>query len=108
LVLQATDEAAIDPVVASRLLLDDARANGATVLTRTAVEGFDKRDGRVHAVRTRSGAVRVDHVAIAAGHGTENLCAMLGARVPVQRSLGVLAHYRDVDKPWSGEVLMGE
>jgi glycine/D-amino acid oxidase-like deaminating enzyme len=85
-------EGTVNPVVATQTLLAAAQGLGAKVEYPATVTGFDAANGRVGRVLTKDGALAVDGVAIAAGLECQPLAAMLGAKVPVESSIGVLAH----------------
>jgi glycine/D-amino acid oxidase-like deaminating enzyme len=85
-------EGTVNPRTATRALLDAAAAMGATIEHPVGVTGFDAANGRVRRVMSSQGALEVDAVVLAAGLGCMPLAAMLGARVPIESSPGVLAH----------------
>ncbi len=85
-------EGTVNPVVAAQALLGAAQKLGAKVEFPAVVTGFDAANGKVSRVLTKAGALAVDGVAIAAGLECQPLAAMLGANVPVESSIGVLAH----------------
>lgn len=85
-------EGTVNPVVATRALLDAAVAMGARVEHPVSVTGFDAGREGVRRVLSSQGALDVDAVVLAAGLGCMGLAGMLGARVPIESSAGVLAH----------------
>ena len=80
-----------NPRVATRALLVAARAMGTAVEHPVTLIGFDAANGAVR-VLSQQGALEVDAVVLAAGLGCMPLAAMLGAKVPIESSPGVLAH----------------
>lgn len=85
-------EGTVNPKLANEALLAAAKALGAKVEYPVRVTGFDSAGGRVTRVLTSKGAIAVDDVVIAAGLGSQELAAMLGANVPLHSEPGVLAH----------------
>lgn len=67
---------------------------GGTLL-RAEVLGFERRDGRVQALRTAAGLVPCAGVVIAAGAGSRALAAGLGVRVPLEVERGYHAMVPD-------------
>ncbi|EQB01945.1 hypothetical protein L288_17135 [Sphingobium quisquiliarum P25] len=88
----AEAEGTVDPVLATRVLFDAAKRYGAKIEFPVSVTGFDQAGGQVKRVLTDKGPIACDNVALAAGLACEPLAAMLGAKVPVITSTGVLAH----------------
>ncbi len=88
------EEATVDPVGATRLLLEAASGHGASVRHPATVTGFDRDGDRVRGLRLGSDVVAADAVVLAAGVELPALAAMLGAAVPMQDSPGLLAHTR--------------
>lgn len=86
----APAEGSLDPVAATRTLLDGARAHGAQVLEQTPVLGLRLDGSRVIGVDTANGACHADYVVLAAGCATPNLVAPLGLPLPVQASPSIL------------------
>lgn len=85
-------EGTVNPALVTKAILDEAGRLGAAVEYPVQVTGFDVRDGRVAAVRTSAGAKETDVLVLAAGLGTTELAAQLGARIPLQSSPGLIAH----------------
>lgn len=86
----ASAEGSLDPVAATRTLLDGARAHGAQVLEQTPVLGLRLDGSRVIGVDTANGACHADYVVLAAGCATPALVAPLGLPLPVQASPSIL------------------
>jgi glycine/D-amino acid oxidase-like deaminating enzyme len=86
-------EGQVNPSVANNALLKAAERFGAKVEYPVEVTGFDiGAGGRVTRVLTSKGAIDCDDLVLAAGLDTMPLAAKLGARVPLESSVGVLAH----------------
>ena len=85
-------EGTVNPVIATRALLKAAQAHGAKLEFPVTVTGFDRIGGKVTRVLTSGGAIDCDEIVLAAGLDCQPLAAMLGANVPIETSLGVLAH----------------
>lgn len=85
-------EGTVNPVVAVEALLKAATTWGAKLEYPVNVTGFETRDGRVARVLTDKGALPADAVVLAGGVGCQPLAAMLGAKVPLDSTPGILAH----------------
>jgi glycine/D-amino acid oxidase-like deaminating enzyme len=88
------EEATVDPVAATKLLLEAAASHGAVIRHPATVSGFEMNGANVQGVRVGSDAVGVDAVVLATGVELPALGAMLGLAVPMQDSPGLLAHTR--------------
>jgi glycine/D-amino acid oxidase-like deaminating enzyme len=86
------EEATVDPVAATRLLLEAATSHGAIVRHPAEVSGFDLEGARVRGVRVGSDLLSIDAVVLATGVDLPVLGALLGLTVPMQDSPGLLAH----------------
>jgi len=86
------EEGTVDPVAATRLLLDAARSHGAEVRYPAAVTGVDVTSAGVRAVAVGRDAVPADAVVLATGVDLPAMAAKLGAAVPMEDSPGLLAH----------------
>lgn len=85
-------EGTVNPVVATQALLKAAASRGAKIEYPVIVTGFEAKDGRVGRVLTDKGAIAADAVVIAGGMACQPLAAMLGAKVPLESTPGILAH----------------
>jgi glycine/D-amino acid oxidase-like deaminating enzyme len=85
-------EGTVNPVVVTQALLKAAAARGAKIEYPVKVTGFEAKDRRVARVLTDKGAIAADAVVIAGGMGCQPLAAMLGAKVPLDSTPGILAH----------------
>lgn len=88
------EDAAIDPVAATELLVTAARGKGARLLTGTLATGLDHQTGTVGGVHTTAGVVPAETVVLAAGTGTVALCATIGVTMPVEPSPAILVRLR--------------
>jgi glycine/D-amino acid oxidase-like deaminating enzyme len=88
------EEGTVDPVAATRLLLDAAAAHGAVVRHPATVTGFETGATGVRALRVGAETVEVDAVVLVAGVELPALAAQLGIAVPLEDSPGLLAHTR--------------
>lgn len=86
------EEGTVDPVAATRLLLDAAVSHGAVVRHPAAVTAFDVAGDTVTAVRVGAEAVAADAVVVATGVDMPVLGRLLGVDVPMEESPGLLAH----------------
>jgi glycine/D-amino acid oxidase-like deaminating enzyme len=86
------EEGTVDPVGATRLLLDAAVAHGAVVRHPAEVTGFALDGAAVRGVRVGNDAIAADAVVIATGVELPALARQLGFDVPMEESPGLLAH----------------
>ena len=80
----------VDPVAMTEALLQAARGYGARMQTSATVTSLNIDGGAVTGVNTSAGAIRAATVVLAAGTGTDALCAPLGIHLPVAASPAVL------------------
>lgn len=86
------EEGTVDPVGATKLLLDAAAAHGATIRHPAEVTAFDVDGSVVRGVRVGGDTLPIDAVVLAAGVEMPGLGRMLGFDVPMEESPGLLAH----------------
>ncbi|BCQ62889.1 hypothetical protein PBOI14_46390 [Pseudomonas sp. Boi14] len=86
----APGEGSLDPVAATRTLLDAACTHGARMFDQTQVLGLRVEGQRVLGVNTAAGLHRADQVLLASGCATPALLAPLGIQLPVQASPSIL------------------
>lgn len=86
----APGEGSLDPLAATRILLDAACAQGARVFEQTRALGLRVEGRRVLGVVTAAGLHRADQVLLATGCNTPTLLAPLGIQLPVQASPSIL------------------
>jgi glycine oxidase len=85
----------VNPGLLTQALAASARSNGATIRQDVAITGFDRRGGRVRAIRTSDGGrVSTDHVVLAAGSWTGRLARRLGGYIPTRPVRGQMLAYR--------------
>lgn len=92
----APGEGSLDPVAATRALLQGARDLGAQVFEQSPGLGLCVENRRVIGVATATGVVRAEHLVLATGCWTPALLQPLGIHLPVQASPSILIR---VDAP---------
>lgn len=88
------EEGTVDPVGATKLLLEAAVSHGAVVRHPAAVTGFDLDGATVRGVKVGGETIAADAVVIATGVDMPTLGRTLGVDVPMEESPGLLAHTR--------------
>lgn len=78
----------VDPSSVVRTLTGFLRARGVEFVLSTNVDGFERRNDRVEAVRAGGQRIAAEWVVLATGAFTQPLAATLGVRVPVQPGKG--------------------
>lgn len=86
------EEGTVDPVAATQLLLEAAKAHGAVVRHPVTVSAFDFEGANVRGIRAAGETIAVDAVVLATGVDMPELGGMLGLKVPMEESPGLLAH----------------
>jgi glycine/D-amino acid oxidase-like deaminating enzyme len=86
------DEAHIDPVRVTEIVVKKAQMNGARVEYPAEVIGLDLGGGTLRAVRTTTGDITADVLVVACGTDTPRVAAMADVRVPLKDAPGVLVH----------------
>jgi glycine/D-amino acid oxidase-like deaminating enzyme len=96
--LRIGEEGAVEATRAAVLMIGEAEAHGARMVTATVASLL--RDGdRVKGVTTLSGKqFLADHVVLAAGVGSTPLCASVGITLPVSGNAGLLVHSKPLGK----------
>lgn len=82
----------LDPGIILTALKDWLVANGAMIMTKTEVEGFDSVNGRITAVLTNNGVLLTDYVVNATGAWASRIGKMLGTDMPVAPEKRYLWH----------------
>ncbi|EOO03019.1 putative glycine d-amino acid deaminating protein [Phaeoacremonium minimum UCRPA7] len=101
--LRIGEEGAVEAADAASLLIAQAEAQGARVLS-TTVTNITKSENSIHGVTTASGEnLSADHVVLAAGVGSTELCTSVGVTLPVTGRSGLLVH----SKPVAHRILNG-
>jgi glycine/D-amino acid oxidase-like deaminating enzyme len=86
------EEGTVDPVAATRLLLEAAASHGATIRHPATVSAFETQGAAVRGLRVDTETIAVDAVVLAAGVELPALGKLLGVDVPLEESPGLLAH----------------
>ncbi len=86
------EEGSVDPERATGALLAAARQAGAEVRYPCRVTALGESGASPRRVRTDQGEIEADAVVVAAGVDTPALAALVGLRVPLRDSPGLLAH----------------
>ena len=76
-------EGKINPMLATPLLLTEARKSGAQIKAQTSVIGISNEKGR-YLVTTTNGSVSCHRIVNAAGGWTANIASMIGVTLPVR------------------------
>lgn len=85
-------EGTLDPVRTTQTILAKAKQLGAQVLYPCEAGKLMLTGGRVEALETTHGMMKLDALVLASGVDTPRLAAMAGVKVPLKESPGVLAH----------------
>ncbi len=93
----AVGEGTVDPVAATRTLLNAAQRLGAEFRPNTEVTDFVSASGRLGGVDTSAGIIEADHVVLAAGVETAGLSSRLAVSLPMQSSPGLLLHCKPAE-----------
>ncbi|MFD0710503.1 NAD(P)/FAD-dependent oxidoreductase [Paenibacillus sp. GCM10027626] len=96
--LFAFDEAAVDPVWTTKLLLKKAAENGATLLFNTKVSLIKQEGDKAVGVHTSNGFIEADVIVLAAGAAVPELCKPLGVEVPVAPSPCIIVRMKSPAK----------
>jgi D-amino-acid dehydrogenase len=78
------------------------RSMGVQIVSDAAVEGFDKHDETLRALRTTAGEFTADAFVLAAGSWTQPLSAKLGSRFPMEPGKGYSFFVKPVTMPKHG------
>ena len=106
-ILHLPNERWVEGKTLARTLCERAVEMGARVMDSCAVVEITTAGGRVTGVDTTEGFVGADEVVVAAGVATGGLLAPLGYRLPLGRTVGVLAVFRPQLPLLSGVVYPG-
>ncbi len=106
--LHVAEEGAVEPVAASRLLLEDAQRHGAILLASVDVKRLLKEGGRITGIETDEGPMRADQVILAAGARTATLAASADILVPLETPPGLIVHSHPARKLLNGLVMAPE
>ncbi|KAJ7218908.1 fructosyl peptide oxidase [Mycena rebaudengoi] len=96
--LRIGEEGAVEAADAASLMVADAQARGARLVS-AIVAGIVKDDGRIKGVALSTGEkLWADHIVLAAGVGSTELCASVDITLPVTGEAGLLLHSKPVAK----------
>lgn len=91
--LHVAEEGMVEPTAATRAMLADIVAGGASLLERTPVSSLLTRGGRVAGVVTETGsAIEADETVIAAGADTARLLKSADITLKLDAPAGLIAH----------------
>jgi glycine/D-amino acid oxidase-like deaminating enzyme len=105
LAVHAPAEGAVEPLAATLALLAAAQALGATVIADNPTHRVDLRAGRVTGVETSNGRIEAEEVVVAAGIGTAELVATVGASLPIAASPALLVRTQPHPRRLNGLVM---
>jgi len=88
--LHALDEGAIDPVTATRVLLQAATRHGARMIYGCGIEQLLMQHNRITGVATSFGEIATDDVVVAAGVWSHDLVAQVGVGLPMDNSYSII------------------
>jgi glycine/D-amino acid oxidase-like deaminating enzyme len=91
-------EGTVDPVAATKVLVEKAKQLGATLVYPCEVTGLDAGSGKIQGVQTTKGKFEADYLVLAAGNDTPRITKMVGFDVPLIESKGILAHTKPHQK----------
>lgn len=94
----APGEGMLEPLAATRALLDAAKALGAEVLAETPVKWLAEEHGRVVGVMTDVGVIHADETVVAAGAATARLLDSVGLTFSMTSPAGLLSHSKPAPK----------
>lgn len=94
----AMQDGAVDPIDATRALLDKACGLGAVVKTQTPVLGFTRAGTAITGVETPQGTFNADCVVLACGTGISPLLNAIEVPLPVSASPAILLRYGTQDR----------
>jgi len=88
--LHALDEGAIDPVAATRVLLQAAARHGAKMIYGCGIDRLLMQNNRITGVATPYGEIATDEIVVAAGVWSQNLLADAGVGLPMDNSYSII------------------
>lgn len=89
----AVDDGAVDPIDATRALLEKACSLGATLKSQTSVIGFLRNGNHVTGIQTPEGVLNADAVILACGTGITPLLNTIGIPLSILASPAILLRY---------------
>ena len=87
----AENDGAVDPAVATRLLLQAAEAAGATVIYPCELTGVSRRDGKLVGIETSCGPIETDKLVLATGAAPDAAKMFADSDIPQRSRPGVIA-----------------
>jgi glycine/D-amino acid oxidase-like deaminating enzyme len=90
----AASEGAVDPALATSVLVEAARTAGAEIRLETEVTALAVHGHRITGLRTQDDMIDADRVVLAAGTEAPALCAPLGLEMPVRSSPALLLRFK--------------
>jgi len=100
-------EAAIDPLIATKALIDGALKQGARTLFGSEVKALCSDHGQVIGIETGYGKALKGHVVLAAGIGAESLLKSVDVDLPMDNRFGVMLHSHPVE-PTLRHIIWGD
>lgn len=94
----AKQDGAVDPIDATRVLLEKACSLGAVLKTQTPVLGFTREGNAITGVETPQGTFNADCVVLACGTGISPLLSAMEISLPVSASPAILLRYDTPDR----------
>ena len=101
----APGEGMLEPLAATKVLLDAAQALGAEVLAETPVKWLAEEHGRVVGVMTDVGVIHADETVVAAGASSAHLIDSVGLTFRMTAPAGLLSHSKPAPKLLNGLVM---
>ena len=90
------NDGALDPVLATRTLLEQAKARGAQIKTNCEVNGVSNVNGAT-VLETANGPVEVDTFALATGADPEATASLAGIEIPQRSTPGVIVVTKPIE-----------
>ncbi len=87
----SANDGALDPILASQMLLDAAERLGATIQYPSEVVGTSLSAGRLTAVETTSGSIKADRLVLATGAALDLPKRIAGIDIPQRATPGIIA-----------------
>ncbi|MEM8856770.1 MAG: FAD-dependent oxidoreductase [Chloroflexota bacterium] len=82
------EHAHLDPTKLTQVVAQQAEAEGATILTQTAVTGFEMDGSHIRSITTQNGTIEPREVVLAAGAWSSVLAKQLGAPILMEPAKG--------------------
>lgn len=108
LALHVAEEGKVEPLAASKALLEAAAGAGARIAVKCGVKRLVRTADRVTGVETTDGLFAAQEVVLAAGAGTARLAETVGIAVPMSTPPGLLVHSKPAPRLLNGLVMSPE